>query len=396
MTATANATSCTTVKVYRTVEGLEELRERWSAWPGTRDSDLDALLTICQTSPDVLAPHVIVVCRDGNPVSLLAGKLSRRQFEFRVGYLSLFKPLVNAIIVPYGGLRGDSSPETCRAIIAEVIKSLRNHEADLALFDHLPTDSALFQAAKGGPAFLLRDHIPSVQLHWVMQLPEGVEALYASLSYNQRQHFRKTARKLRRSFPEAVRIGRLQSPTDLDRMIPDIEEIAQKTYQRKLGVGFNTSSALVDFLRMEAEKGWLRAYVLYLNDKPCAFWIGAVYKQTFHSDFTGFDPQYTQHAPGTCLLTEILEELCTAGVSTVDFGFGDNAYKERISTAAKGEATVHVFAASRKGIGLCTARALTSFLHEPARAFLQKTNLTQKVKKAWRSLARKREGVKES
>jgi CelD/BcsL family acetyltransferase involved in cellulose biosynthesis len=255
------------------------------------------------------------------------------------------------------------------------------------VFDHLATDSTLFRKAREMPAFVLRDHVPSVQMHWLMQLPDSVEGLYASLSYNQRQHFRKTARKLRRNFPEAVKVSRLRLPADLDGMIPDIEEIAKKTYQRRLGVGFNTHPSLIDYLRMEAERGWLRIHILYLNDKPCAFWIGAVYQQTFHSDYTGFDPEFTQHAPGTCLLTEILEELSTTGVNCVDFGFGDNAYKERISSVGKHEATVHLFAPSPKGIGLCVMRGLTSFLHEPARAFLKRTNLTQKVKRAWRALA---------
>ena len=243
------------IKVLRTAEEIEGLRGYWSAWPGSRDSDIDGVLTECRTSPDVLAPHVIVVYRDGVPAALLAGRIVRRRFEFQIGYLSPFKPLANAIMIPYGGFRGDCSKASSEQVVGQVIRSLKNHDADLAVFDHLDVDSAIFRSVRKMPTFLLRDHLPSVQLHWVMKLPDSVEGLYASLSYNQRQHFRKTARKLRRTFPEAVRFRRLNSPSDLDTMIGDIEQIAKTTYQRKLGVGFNTSAPLVDYLRMEAERG---------------------------------------------------------------------------------------------------------------------------------------------
>ena len=376
-------------RIARRIEELEALRSFWSSCPGHRDSDLDLFLTICRTSPDVVRPHVIVLLRGGQPDAIFIGRVVFRKVAFKVGYFNVFKPRSRAILFSYGGLRGNASPANCTAFVQEALNCLKSGEADIAIFDHVDEHSALFRAATGVPNILLRDNIPSLQPHWFMALPKSTEKLYASLSSNQKEHFRRTTRKLSRAFPQQIEIRTLQEPADLDKMVLDIETIASKTYQRKLRVGFNTAPALLDFLRAEAEGKWLRIWILYLAGRPCAFWVGAVYHLTFYSDFLGFDPSFKQHAPGIYLLSHILEALCAEGVNTVDFGFGDNAYKERISTAAKREATLHLFAPNLRGLHLSVLRHLTSALHEPVRALLERSRLIGKVKKVWRQTANK-------
>jgi hypothetical protein len=378
------------VRVLRTLPELEEIRREWESWPGTRDSDMDLFLTLCRSSPDVLRPQVLVVFRGGKPDAILVGRISQRRVDFRVGYFNVFKPRACGMVFSYGALRGDASAENCSLLVRKIVQSLKDGEADFALLDHVETHSALFRSAQGVPGFLFRDHLPTVQRHWIMELPSSVRELYEGLSYNQRQHFRKTARKLRRTFPQKVRFSRLQDPADLDRMLQDVEEIAKKAYQRRFGWGFMNFAAQRDFLRMEAGMGWLRLYVMYLADRPSAFWIGTVYQQRFCADFTGYDPDDAQHAPGTCLLTEILEELCTEGVKAVDFFFTDSPYKERICNVTRWETSLYVFAPTPKGLCLSAMRALTSLVHVPMRAFLERTDLTQRVKKLWRKMVREK------
>lgn len=376
-----------TVKVFRHLEEIDALRDWWSSLPGHRDSDIDVHQTICHSSPNVLSPLIFVLFRGEKPDAILIGRVVQTRFDFRIGYFSLFKPVVRVMMFSYGGLRGNACPENCETLVREIMRSLKSGDADLALLDHSEKGSPLFNCALRMPGFFFRDHLPSVQLHWIMELPSTIEQLYANLSYNQRSHFRKTSRKLMRSFPDAVRFKRLTDSIDLDRTLQDVEEIAKRTYQRKLNVGFTNSAPQREFLKKEAEMGWLRVDVLYLANKPVAFWIGAVYQNTFFSDFTGYDPDYTQHAPGTCLLTQILEEFCSENIAAVDFGFSDNAYKERICTVVKHEASLHLFASTLKGFRLAAMRASTSLVHEALKTLLQRTDLIQNVKKMWRRIA---------
>jgi CelD/BcsL family acetyltransferase involved in cellulose biosynthesis len=92
----------------------------------------------------------------------------------------------------------------------------------------------------------------------------------------------------------------------LDHLFHDVEEIARKTYQRGLGVGFADTTRMRQRLELAARKGWLRAYLLYLGERPCAFWIGMLYGDTFVSDYTGYDPDLRQFSPGIGLVMRMI------------------------------------------------------------------------------------------
>jgi hypothetical protein len=387
----AESASNVTVRVLQKVEEVEGLRDCWSAWPGTRDSDIDTLLSVCRTSPDVLAPYVIVAQQRGGPSALLAGRIVRRNFALRIGYFDLFKPLLNVLTIPYGGLRGDASPEVCELFVAQIIKSLSNRLADVGVFEHLDSESPLFRSARSSPSLPVRDHFLAVRPHWRRVLPPSIEQLHAGLSGHEKKRFRQIAKKLNTDFSGSVRVERCGTPSDLGQTLDIVEEIARKSWQRQSGIGFNTSEALSEFLRMQAERGWLRIYILYLAEKPCAFWMGANYQGTFFNDFIGYDPVYARYSLGTYLLSKTMEEFCSEGLEAIDFGFTDDEYKRRFGNLMRLEGNVHIFARSPKGVALSAMKAMTTMLHEPTRKILERTNLTQKVKKIWRSVSGRRE-----
>jgi hypothetical protein len=345
-----------------------------------------------QDRADTPQPRVLVLYRAGKPVALVAGKIARREFTFRLGYFCLFKRVVNVMTIPYGGLRGEVSSDDCRKLVREIIKCLMNGEADVALFQYVDANSALFRWAKTEPMFLFRDHVTPLRPHRKRTLPRDIKLLYAESSQGSKQ-FRRVAKKLSSEFSGQVKVDRFEAPGDLDGTLAVIEEIAQKTWQRKASaIGFNIKDTLLrEVLKTEAEGGHLRVYTLYLGGKPCAFWIGAVYQQTFFSDFLGYDPDYARHSPGTYLLSQIMEELCSQGVQEIDFGFSDEEYKKRFGNVMWQDTNVHVYAPSPAGLMLSAMRMITVVPHEAARALLKRTHLYQKAKRAWWKLAKKTE-----
>jgi len=381
------------VRILRSVSEIESVREFWSTSPGTRDSDIDIFfLGRGQDNTDTAQPRVLALYRAGRPVALIAGKIVRREFTFRLGYFRLFKRMANVLTIPYGGLRGEASPDDCRKIVCEITKCLRNGEADVALIQYVDADSPLFRCAKTEPKFLFRDHFTPLRPHRKRTLPRSIDLLYAESSQGSKQ-FRRVAKKLSHEFPGQVRVERFEAPGDLRRTLTVVEEIAQKTWQRKAStIGFNIKDTmLLEVLKTEAEGGHLRVYTLYLAEKPCAFWIGAVYQQTFFSDFLGYDPEYARYSPGTYLLSQIMEELCSQGVEEIDFGFSDEEYKKRFGNVVWQDTNVHVYAPSLEGLMLSAMRMITVLPNEAARAFLKRTNLYQKAKSVWRKLAKRAE-----
>jgi hypothetical protein len=377
------------VRILRSAAEVESVREFWSLTPGTRDSDIDIFFLNGQpNNTEAVQPRVFVLCHDGKPAVLMAGKIVRREFTFRIGYFRLGKVMANVLTIPYGGLRGEASAEDCSKLVREISECLKNGEADVALLQYVDADSALFRSAKSVPKFLFRDPFTPLRPHRKRKLTGSIEQLYAESSQGGKQ-FRRVAKKLSNEFSGQIRVDRFEALADLDRTLAVVEEIAKKTWQRKASsIGFNSKdAALVELLKTEAEGGHLRVYTLYLGGKPCAFWIGAVYQRTFISDFLGYDPDYARYSPGTYLLSQIMEEFCSQGVEEVDFGFSDEEYKKRFGNVMWEDTSVHVYAPTPMGLTLSALKMITVLPHEAARALLKRTDLYQKTKMAMRKIA---------
>ena len=115
----------------------------------------------------------------------------------------------------------------------------------------------------------------------------------------------------------------------------DAEELARRSYQRGLGVGFTSSPQMRQRLEFEAAKGWLRGYVLYFEEKACAFWIGSLYQGTFYSDFIGYDADYAKFSPGLYLVINALEELSDPTTKN-PIGFGSRRRRRRMEGEPRG------------------------------------------------------------
>lgn len=376
----------TGVRILRSMEEFEILRDFWSSCPGPLDSDIDVFFPEERNISGDPSPRVLVLYRHGKPVALMAAKIVRERFSFKIGWLNLFRPQVNVFTVPYGGLRGDASLENCRKFVRVIIECLKNGDADMAFLRSVDAESALFRSVTSDPGYLFRDHFTPVRRHHKMKLQASVEKLYANLSGHERQRFRQLAKKLSHDFCGQITIDRIETLADLNRSLSVVEQIAKGTWQRAMGAGFSINESRLKSLKAQANRGWLRIYILYLAGKPCAFSIGALYRGVFLSEEIGYDPVYAKYSPGMYLLSRMLEEFCAAGVEMIDFGPSDEQYKRRFANIQCRETDLHIFAARPIGLILSAMRATTVLIKEPIRAFLNRTDLIQPVKRVWRSL----------
>lgn len=378
-----------TVRIVRSNAEVEEIRQIWSAWPSHRDSDIDLCQQVVWAREGVIRPHVIVVYRDGRPETIFVGWLERTVIALRIGYLRLGRIPSRALKFSYGGLLGKSSAENCDVIVESIIRSLRQGDADVALLRDLSADSPIYQKALSLPSFFARDHLAMPAAHHFMLLPDTIERVHLGLSTGHRKHLRSEAKKLQNDFKDRLRIRLFCESSELDSAIRDAEEIAQKTYQRELGFGFENTKEMRDLLGFLAQKGWLRIYVLYLGESPCAFSVGSVANGVYCCDYLGYDPKFGKYSTGTFLFTKMLEDFCRAGLTKVDFGSGGGAYKERFGNLRLTEAPVSVFAQTPKGLFLNMLRTLTGAVEKLAKKALGKGDLLPKIKKLWRSRAAK-------
>ena len=280
-------------------------------------------------------------------------------------------------------------------LVQEVVGSLRHGEADIAFFNHLRADSPLYAALGHLRGLLSRDYFPALQVHRSMTLPASVEEFWLRFSPKVRKNQRWQAKKLLNDHSGNVRIHCFREASELERMIQDVEQIAKKTYQRGLGVGFADSAVTRKRLYLNAEKGWLRTYVLYVQDRPCAFWSGTLYSREFHSDYMGYDPDYGKYSPGMYLIMKVIEGFCGASgekeISGIDFGLGDAQYKEILGNLNWQDASFYLFAPTLRGAGLNAVRTPILLLDRIGRKLVERANMLPKIKRLWRNRVAQRD-----
>jgi hypothetical protein len=373
---------------FRTIRDLQELgtlREFWESRPGTRDSDFDFFSALVRSRGQDCRPHVIVLSRNAAPDAIMIGLREHRKMPFKLGFVTICQPEVNVLEFVSGGLRGSASESNCTAFVHEVMRSLDKGEADLARWEQLIVQSPLYQCALRIPRFVLRDHSGCPEDHWLRNFPKGLDSFFMSLCRSQRSKLRRKYKKVLNCFPEKAQVRCFRSLGDLEPAISDVEEIAGKTDKRRLGFGFFNTPQTRKHLAAVAERGWLRIYVLYLEEKPAAFWIGTLYNRCLQADYAGYNPIWSKFSPGIFLFLNILEDLRDEDIKTIDFGWGNTQLNHCFGDRRQVEAEVQVYAPTLRGLQLSMLRATT----QRTNALIRRIRVLEGARRAlWRYVAR--------
>ena len=347
-----------TVQIVRNLQEVKSLRQVWQTWRKTRDSDLDFFTGIVQSRGNACTPHVLVLHRDGKPEALLVGLQDRRRIPVRLGSVTLLQPEVSVLEFVRGGLLGNASADNCKAFVRTVMQSLAQGAADLAVWEHLDLQSSLYLSAIRLPSTGLRDHCRKLRDHWFLDHPRGLEGFFQSVASSQRSKLRRKYKKFSRAFAGRIHIRGFQTISELDDAIRDMEEIARNSVKRQLGFGFFNTPGNRNQLRIEAEQGWLRIFVLYIDGMPVSFWKGTLYGRFLHADHVGFDSTWSEYSPGIFLFLEIIERLRDADIESIDFGTGTGQFYQSFAKVRRTEARVQIFAPKLRGLGLNLACTL--------------------------------------
>jgi len=372
------------VRVLKSAAEIEEFRNVWKGWPGHLYTDIDFFLAMAEARKPLVEPHVTVLLSDGVPKAMAVGYIAQEVLDFKISHKSLFHARIRTISVLRGGILGDQSRETATAMVSALMETLQQGEADALIIGHTPVDSEFYKLLREKVPLLCRDHTLEIHPHWKMNVPDTMEEVYARLSGEHRKKLRWQNRNFEKNFPGAVAVRCFKETAELEKMIRDVEEISKKTYQRSLGASFIDNELNRKRVALEAEKGWLRMYVLYVGAKPCAYWWGASYGKTFFSEAMGFDPEYRRYSPGMYLLTKTLEDFCRSGVKDLDFGAREYHYKKQFGDYFWNETEVfYVFAPKLWPVALNLMRTLFGGVRFLGKRVLNFCHAPGPLKKLW-------------
>ena len=376
------------VRVFRTDSELESIRKEWMELYEHPNVDPDFFRTIGANRKEIISPYVIALYRADVLESIVVGRIERGELPLTVGYWNAGRLPITRFVVVYGGILGKLAPEHCLAIERQIAECMRTEKCDVAWLHFAPIGSPVLEIF-GGASILRRDYFRESRPHWVMKLPNDVEQIYGRMSAKARKNRKYESRRFEKEFA-TVTVQCYESETELERVLDDAEQIARRTYQRGLGVGFEANQENRERLHLEMRNERFRGYFLYADHKPIAFFIGTLRKNVLYDNFSAYDPDYSRLSPGTYLFFKIFEHACKAGIDSIDFGFGDAWYKSQFGTEQKYEVTIGLFAPTFRGVTINALRTPVCALDRLGKASVARFAFLRSIKKRLRDRAEKR------
>jgi hypothetical protein len=378
-----------TVRIARTFEELESLRDAWESLQGSAiTTDPEYYATVIRTDPRFLAPYVVLLERDGTPEAMLIGRIADLPIACRFGYKAVMRPRLRALMVVYGGVLGSRAEEHAELLVDQLRDALDRGEADVVYLPNFRSDSRLATVVRTRPSFLSRQHVSEEKLHWRVPIP-SMDAFLSTQSGHARKRLRYYARRIERELADGMEMEVFRNAADIDAFFDRVGQVAAKTYQHALGVAVRDDDVHRSVTRLSMERGWFRAYVLSLGGQPVAFWYGSAYRGVFTTATTGYDPAYTSLNVGTYVLMKLVEDLCDEPeIELLDFGFGDADYKRRFGQESWTEGDLYIFATRPRPVLVNLARSAIVAAGDVAERALGRAGLTDRLKKAWRGHAR--------
>ena len=194
------------------------------------------------------------------------------------------------------------------------------------------------------------------------------ESYLASLSADHRYNFNRKLRRLNQNY--AVRFEQIDTPDQCREAIDVLIAQHNTRWQARGGSDAFHTASLVAFHRewtqVALKRGWLRLYVLRLNDKPAASLYGLLHRGTFYFYQSSFDAAYAQSSVGLISMGLAIRGAIDEGAEEYDLLHGSEAYKSHWSRDSRDLVRLEAFPPgvlgefSRRGLGLGRAsRALT-------------------------------------
>ncbi len=383
------------VTTARSAEEIGSFRAAWKTLLEQQESPVfnaepDQFLSLVGTQQGA-RPHIILLTRGGEPVALVAGSIARTRIRCRIGYQHIWLPRLRCLTILYGGLLGQMDEETSGLLLDEIGRSLAASEADVVFLNHLSTESAMYNAVMSRIPGMCRSRFPRVEPHWVLTVPDSLDAFYKTLSRGHKANLRNYMRKMDNQYAERAVFKTYTQQEDVGSFLTAASQVSVKTYQHALGTGLEDNESTRDLLRAPAGEGRFRGDILFVDGEPTAYQYGLIYRSQYLFEKRGFDPKWKALNVGTVLFLRVLRDLCDnkAGPRVIDFGFGDADYKRSYCDKCWDEASFYVFAPRMLPILTNLMYSGVTGLSNTLVRFFEKTGWIRRIKRFWRDLLQK-------
>jgi len=151
----------------------------------------------------------------------------------------------------------------------------------------------------------------------------------AALGSSHRANFQRRLKQLRRDF--AFRFDRAENEQQRAAFLDALIDLHRRRWHDKgASEAFSTPDIVSfhqDVSRLALERGWLRLFVMWLNDRPAAALYGFQRNQRFYFFQSGLDPEYSRYSVGLVTMGLAIQSALEEGSQEYDLLHGNESYK---------------------------------------------------------------------
>ncbi len=363
---------------------LEEIQLFWNTNVVEPNAEFEHFKLVCQLRSNVIGPLVLLAGDTTNPVILVARR-ERSSLRPSLGYWRPIELFPNAIVGVHGGMIGDIGSSEASEMLDEIGGLFGRREVDVATIHGVPLDSPILQALERGKRKWTLVHRSAPTPHYSMKLETNPDFLWKRMRSKHRTWLRGREHRLREAAGRDVKWIWWSRFSDLERLFIRLEEVASHTYQRGLGAGFQHDREHIERFALFARHGALRIQTCETPDRVLAFWIGIVFKGTFFSAETGYDPDLGVYEPGTLVFLQTVGNLVREGVRDMNFGLGHADYKKRFADQHYLECDLWLFGKTPRAVAAGVLLKSLESVDRFGRQQVGRLGWVSAVKKRWRA-----------
>jgi len=318
------------IHIATTLRAVEDLGPVWKTWTNSLETDIEYYLHNLTSDSTILHPYVITICQGEIARAMLIGLVRRLKTSAAVSFIRIPGPTAKVLEIMKGGRLGQQSSAIDQLIARQLAKAIARDKINLLRFHRLPLRSELLSQLRQLPSLAVKQPVADASHDSILFLTSRKGKPAPVFSGKLMREVRRKTRILRRAFPNKARFKCFSEPFELDAGIRDSITVVMASWQHPLGYGLVDSCQLRESFRFFAKQGWLRIYVLYIDERPRAFLIGQLYNDTFYCQYAGYDLGFARFSVGSLLTAWALENLASTGVQQVDLGEGNREYNQRL------------------------------------------------------------------
>jgi|GEM_PF-2724099 len=328
-------------------------------------------------------PYIICFYQNEKLSSILLARIETTTLPMRLGYLTLVKVPVKKIHIFHGGFIGQKDKMSCLFLYHALRKSLDSGKADLAIINHLHVDSIIHKTIKSNAPLFKVAFSPRKDGHWLMEVPDSIESFYMKKPRKQRYNLQREIKKLEKTY--LVSAKKYINEEHILEGLKAASLVSSKSFQSALDTGLFDNDKTRLYCQLTSRIGWIRIYLLYINNEPAAYEWGLKYGDTFFLKTIGFDPKWKKESAGKVLFQKVLKDLIESErIRLIDFGFGDAEYKRHFATKRLETQSLFIFGKKPYSLFLSLTSYVLNNLWKLLIYFTQILRMEAKLKRIWK------------